>query len=148
MAKRRVSEIVRQRQGLRQIFVEAEGAGDRAGDLRDFEAVGQAGPVMVALVIDEDLCLVLEAPEGARMDDAVAVALKRRAHLVLGLRVEATATVFRVRRIGRTGNRPNHGPTLRPPGAGVYPKVGTTLTQAVVRQRFLIWSRAAVMCSG
>src|SRR5438105_14013166 len=70
---------------------------------------------MLPVGCDEDLRLVLQAAKGARMDDSVAVALKRRAHLVLGLRVEATATVFRVRRIGRTRNRPNHArPYARP----------------------------------
>ncbi len=79
MAERGVAEIVRQRQRLGEILVEAEGAADRAGDLRHFEAVRQPGAVMVALVIDEDLGLVLEAAEGGAMDDAVAVALKGRA---------------------------------------------------------------------
>ena len=79
MAERRVAEIVGQRQRLGEILVEAERAGDGARDLRHFEAVGQPGAVMVALVIDEDLGLVLQAAERGRMDDAVAVALKRRA---------------------------------------------------------------------
>src|SRR5438874_4913446 len=103
---------------------------------------------MLPVGCDEDLRLVLQAAKGARMDDSVAVALKRRAHLVLGLRVEATATVFRIRRIGRTRNRPNHAATLRPPEAGVYRGVSAGFDQTVVRQCFLICPRAAAICSG
>src|SRR3954451_18471468 len=96
MTERRVAEIMRQRQRLGEVLVEAESARDGAGDLRDFDTVSQAGAIMVALVIDEDLGLVLEAPERGRMDDAVAVALKRRAQVAFRLRVEPAAAVFRV----------------------------------------------------
>ena len=61
MAERGVTEIVREADGLGEVLVEAERAGDRAGDLRHFEAVGQPRAVVVALVIDEDLGLVLAA---------------------------------------------------------------------------------------
>src|SRR5437868_4037195 len=123
MPKGRVAEIVRQRQGLGEVLVEPQHAGDGAGDLRHFEAVGQARPVMVALVIDKDLRLVLQPAKRARMEDAVAVALKRRAHRVLGLGMEPAATFFGIGRIGRSRNRPNHGPTLRRPAPGVYSAV-------------------------
>src|SRR5947199_443604 len=103
---------------------------------------------MVALVIDKDLRLVLQPAKRARMDDAVAVALKRRAHRVLGLGMEPAATFFGIGRIGRSRNRPNHGRTLRRPEAGVYREVSAALGQAVVCQCFLICPRAAAMCSG
>ena len=93
MAKRGVAEIVRQRQGLGEILVEPKGAGDGAGDLRDFKAMGQTGAVEIALVIDKNLGLVLEAAKRGRMDDAVTVALKRRAHVVLRLGMEPAATL-------------------------------------------------------
>ncbi len=73
VAERRMAEIVRQRQRLGQVLVEPERARQRAGDLGDFQRVGEPGAVMVALVIDEDLRLVRQPPEGGRMDDAVAV---------------------------------------------------------------------------
>ncbi len=95
MAERRVAEIVRQRQRLGQILVEAERAGDAARDLRDLEAVRQARAVMVALVRDEDLRLVLQPAEGGRVDDAVAVALERRARRAFGLGMEPAAARFR-----------------------------------------------------
>ena len=65
VAEGRVAEVVRQRQRLGEILVEAERAGERAGDLRHLDRMGQAGAVVVALVEDEDLGLVLEAAEGA-----------------------------------------------------------------------------------
>src|SRR5438067_3502867 len=77
---------------------------------------------MVALMIGKDLRLVLQPAKRARMEDAVAVALKRRAHRVLGLGMEPAATFFGIGRIGRSRNRPNHVPTLRRPEAGVQGK--------------------------
>ena len=74
VAERRMAEIVRQRQRLSQVLVEAERARQRAGDLRHFQRMREPRAVMVALVIDEDLRLVCEAAEGGRMDNAVAVA--------------------------------------------------------------------------
>jgi hypothetical protein len=85
MAERRMAEVVGQRQGLRQVLVEAERAGDRAGDLGHLEAVGQPRAVVIALMIDEHLGLVLEAAEGGGMDDPVAVALEGRARRAFGL---------------------------------------------------------------
>ena len=45
MPERGMPEIVRERDGFRQVFVEPQGAGQRPGDLRDFQRVGQAGAV-------------------------------------------------------------------------------------------------------
>ena len=98
-----MAEVVRERQRLRQILVEAERAGDRAGDLRDLERMGQPRAEMVALVVDEDLRLVLQPPKGVGVDDAVAVALERRAERIVRLGVDAPA---RGRRIGGIGRAP------------------------------------------
>ena len=81
VAERRMAEIMRERERLGQILVDAKGSGERAGDLRDFEAVGQPRAVMIAFVIDEDLGLVVQPAEGGRMQDAVAVARVRRARV-------------------------------------------------------------------
>src|SRR3546814_6589311 len=91
MAERRVSEVVREGERLGQVFVEPEAARQRARDLRHLDRMGQARPVVVALVIDEDLRLVLQAAEGGRVDDPVAVALERRAVGRLGFRHEPAA---------------------------------------------------------
>jgi hypothetical protein len=72
----RMTEIVGERNGFGKVLVEAERPGQRARHLADLEGVGQAGAKMLALVAEEDLGLVLEAPEGGGMDDAVAVALE------------------------------------------------------------------------
>ena len=72
----RMPKIVREGEPLGQVLVESERSGDRPGDLGDLERVSEARAEMVALVVDEDLRLVLQPPEGVRMDDPVAVALK------------------------------------------------------------------------
>ena len=74
----RVAEVMAERDRLGQVLVEGERAGDVAGDARGLERVRQTGAVVVALGRDEDLRLVLEAPEGLRVDDPVAIALERR----------------------------------------------------------------------
>ena len=82
MAERRMAEIMGERQRLGEVLVEAERAGERAGDLRHLERVGQPGAVMVALVEHEHLGLVAQPAEGGGMDDPVAIAPE-------GLRVRA-----------------------------------------------------------
>ena len=74
VAERRVAEVVAERDRLGQVLVQAECPRDAARDLRDLDRVGQARPEVVALVRDEDLRLVLQAAEGARVDDPVSVA--------------------------------------------------------------------------
>ena len=76
MTERRMAEIVRQAQSLGQVFVEAERAGHRPADLRDFEAVCQADAIMVAVRGNEHLRLMAEATECDRLDQPVAVTLK------------------------------------------------------------------------
>ena len=60
--------------------------GERAGDLRHLQRVGQAGAEVVALVGHEDLGLLLQPPERRAVDDPVAVAGEGRAGAALGLR--------------------------------------------------------------
>src|SRR5262245_3033494 len=97
----RVAEIVRERHRFGQVLVEAEGAGERTGDLAHLDGMGEPCAEVIALVIDEDLGLVLQPSEGGGMDDAVAVALKRAARWRCGLRMEPAAAGARVGRIGR-----------------------------------------------
>ena len=79
VTERGVAHVMGERQHLGQVFVEAELAGDGAGDLGDFEGVREAGAVVVAFVEDEDLGFVNEATKGGGVEYAVAVALKRAA---------------------------------------------------------------------
>src|SRR3546814_18109575 len=83
MAEAGVAEVVGQRHRLGEILVEAEGAADRARDLRHLDRVGQPRAVVIALVVDEDLGLVLQPPEGAGLAAAVGVALKEGARRAL-----------------------------------------------------------------
>ena len=105
VTERRVSEVVAERAGLGQILVEREGAGERAGDLRDLESVRQAGAEMIALVKHEHLRLVGEAPEGRGVDDAVAVAAEVAARRTWRLPIEPAAAAGRIGRKRRTGER-------------------------------------------
>ena len=59
VAEGRVPQVMAQGDGLGQILVQAQSAGDRAGDLGDFQRVGQAGAVVVALRGEKDLGLLL-----------------------------------------------------------------------------------------
>ena len=128
MAERRVAEIVSQRHRLAEILVETQHATDGAGDLRHLERMGQPRPIMVALMVDEDLGLVLEAPEGRRMDDAVPVALERAAARRLGLGMQAAAALPGQGRIRRQrlaspyllahASRPSLGPRFTRSRAG------------------------------
>src|SRR5271166_537732 len=51
VTERRVPEVVGERDRFGEIVVEPQGAGNRSGDLRDLDGVGQAGAEMVALVV-------------------------------------------------------------------------------------------------
>ena len=77
-----VADVVAERDCLRQRLVEAERRGERARHLGDLHGVRQAGHEVVALGVQEDLGLVLEPPEGLRMDDPVTVPLEGGAVLV------------------------------------------------------------------
>ena len=55
---------------------------------------------MIALVIDENLRLVLQAAESSGMNDPIPVPLKGRAGLTFWLPMETPATVLRMGGIG------------------------------------------------
>ena len=69
-------QIVRQRNGLDQFLVEAQRPGNRARDLRNLQGMGQPRAKQIAFMVDKDLGLVDQAPKGAGVDDAIAIALK------------------------------------------------------------------------
>ena len=71
-----MAQVVGQADGFDQVFVGAQGDGDGAPDLGHFQGVGQAGAVVIALVVDEHLGFVFQAAEGGGVQDAVAVALE------------------------------------------------------------------------
>ena len=59
VAERRMAEVVRQGDGLGQVFVEAELPGDGAADLGDFQRVRQAGAVMVVGLVTSTCVLYI-----------------------------------------------------------------------------------------
>ena len=101
VAERRVPEIVAERDRFGQLLVQPQHLGDRARDLRDLERVRQPRAVVIAGRREEDLRLVLQPAERLAVDDAVAVALKRRADIVFGLRTQAPARVGALGRLRR-----------------------------------------------
>ncbi len=80
MAERRVAQVVTERDGFRQVFVEVERAGDGAGNLGHFQRVRQSSDVVVAYGRDEDVGLVLQPSKRLGVDDPVAVALELQPH--------------------------------------------------------------------
>ncbi len=76
VAEGRVADVVDEGEGFGEIFVEVQGGGDGAGDLRDLDGVGEARAEVVGGAGGEDLRLAGEAAEGAGLDDALAVALE------------------------------------------------------------------------
>ncbi len=94
MSKRRMPDVVHQRQRLGQIDIQIERSGDGARDLRDFHGVRQAGAEVVGVAAGEDLRLVLQPAKGARVDDAVAIALEWIAIRMRRLGIAASARIF------------------------------------------------------
>ena len=75
VAKRRVTQVVRQRDGFNQVFVEPQGAGDGSTELRHLQRMGEPGAKQVALVVQKDLGLIDQTPESRAVHNAIAVAL-------------------------------------------------------------------------
>ena len=76
-----MAEVMRERDGFGQVLVQLQRAGDVARDGGDFDGMREPRAEMVAGAVEKNLRLVFEPAEGARMDDAVAVALVMRAPL-------------------------------------------------------------------
>ena len=78
MPKRRMADVMNQRQGFSEIAVESERRGYGTRDLRNFDGVGQAIAKMIRPAMGKNLSLVLQAAKGAGVDDAITIALKVR----------------------------------------------------------------------
>ena len=99
--ERRVPEIVAERDRLGELLVQPQHLGDRARDLRHLERVREPRAVVIAGRREEDLRLVLEPAEGLAVDDAIAIALKRRPDVVFPFRPQPAARVGALRRLRR-----------------------------------------------
>ncbi len=71
-------EIVRQRDRFRQILVQRQRARDRPANGRHLDRMRQPRAQVIARAIEEDLRLVFQPAESARMNDPRPVALKLR----------------------------------------------------------------------
>ena len=98
--ERRVAEVVAEPDRLDEILVQPQRTADAARDARRLERVRETRAEMVAFGVDEDLGLVAQAAECLRVDDAVAVALERRAQAAFLLREIAAAAL-----VGAHGER-------------------------------------------
>jgi hypothetical protein len=76
VGERGVPDIVGQCQSLGQMFIQAECRGDGSRDLGNLDGVRQAVAEVIGEPGREDLSLILQAAEGARVDHAIAVSLK------------------------------------------------------------------------
>jgi len=74
MPKRRVADVVDECKRFNKFRVQPERSGNRTCNLGDFERVGEPVPEVIREARGEDLCLGFKPPEGAGMNDAVAVA--------------------------------------------------------------------------
>ena len=108
----RVSEVMGQGERLRQVLIQAQCPRDGPGDLRNFNRMREARPVVVTLVVHEHLRLVLQPPEGRRMDDAVTVAGKVRTRRGRRFRHQAATAPGGVAGIGLQVAHGHHIPAV------------------------------------
>jgi len=76
VAERGMADVVSEGKGFDEFGVEVESAGDGAGDLNDFESVGEAIAKVIGVAVGEDLRLSCQAAKGAGMDYPRPVTLK------------------------------------------------------------------------
>ena len=100
VTKRRVAEIVTERDRLGQLLVQTEDLRDRPRDLRDLQRVREPRAVVVALRRQKDLRLVRQASKRLGVDDAVAIALERSPQVIRTL-VLGAAPRSEERRVGK-----------------------------------------------
>ena len=112
MAKRRVPDIMHQRQRFGHVLVQLERAGDGARDLRHLHGVGKAAAKVIGVAVSKDLCLSGQPAKGPGMDYPGAITLERRSigmgcFGVLSLRQQMAGVV-------RYGNARREGKNLAP----------------------------------
>ena len=101
VAERRMAQIVSQRSRLGQGRIDAKRIGQSAGQVSDFERVGQPGAEVIALVIDEYLRFILQTSESRGVHDALTVDHERRDCRCVGIGVHATLRLFVDQRVRR-----------------------------------------------
>ena len=128
-----VADVMAQRDRFGQGLVEREASRKGAGDLRHLEGVGQARHEVIALRIEVDLRLVLQAPKRLGVDDAVSIALEGGPIPIPLFRSHPAAACGRARGgrgeslLLRLADRPiapnelRHGPMMTDAGRGGAP---------------------------
>jgi len=96
VAKRGMADVVSEGKGFDEFGVEVESAGDGAGDLNDFESVGEAIAKVIGETSGEDLGFGFETAESAGMNDAIAITRVFGAIGMRGFRHAASAGSGRV----------------------------------------------------
>ena len=120
VAEGRVAEVVGQRDGFGQIFVQPQRAGDGAGKLRYLQRMREPGAEQVALVVQEHLRFVDQPPERGGVHDAVAVALEVVARGRRRDRMAPAARLGRVAGVGGQGHGRGTRCALRRPGCNEF----------------------------
>jgi len=98
--KRCVAQVMGQRNGFDQVFVEPQRARHRAAELRHLQRVGQARAKQVALVVQKHLGFIYQTPKCRAVHDAVTVSLVVGARWRRRLRKTPTARAGRVTGVG------------------------------------------------
>src|SRR3989338_4908002 len=80
-----MAKIMRERDALSEVFIEAQGTCNVPADLCNFHGVCEACAVVVPLAGDEHLCFPLQTPERLRMDDPVSVPLEGEPRVIFRL---------------------------------------------------------------
>ena len=101
MSKRRMTEIVSERNCFRQVLVQSQRTRDGAADRRHLDRMRQARAQMVAGAVEKHLRLIFEAAERARMNNTRTIPLKFGAIRVTRLSVLPPARFARFLRDGR-----------------------------------------------
>lgn len=91
-----MADIVQQREGLDQIFVEAQGPSDGSGQRCNFMRVGQSRSVVIPHVPGEDLHLATQTPKRRTVKDPIAIPLEGPSIPMLRLVVLPSRRVDRV----------------------------------------------------
>ena len=84
MTERRMSQIMPQGNGLRQILIHPKGSGYGPGNLGDFQRMCQPRPVMIPGRRQKNLSFMLHPPKRLGMKNPVSVSLIHRTYVTLG----------------------------------------------------------------
>ncbi len=76
VTERRMAQVMRQRNGFHQVFIEPQRTGHRAPQLRHLQRVRETCAKQVALVVEKYLGFVHQTPKRRAVHDAVAVTLE------------------------------------------------------------------------